>query len=30
MGAMTWFLTRQICLPLQAVVAQANAIAQGI
>ncbi|WP_421246083.1 methyl-accepting chemotaxis protein [Aeromonas sanarellii] len=29
MGVMTWFLTRQICLPLQAVVAQANAIAQG-
>ncbi|MCQ4110390.1 methyl-accepting chemotaxis protein [Aeromonas sp. JL9] len=26
---MTWFLTRQICLPLQAVVAQANAIAAG-
>ncbi|HCT2505959.1 methyl-accepting chemotaxis protein [Aeromonas dhakensis] len=29
MVAMTWFLTRQICLPLQAVVAQANAIAAG-
>lgn len=29
MMAMTWFLTRQICLPLQAVVAQANAIAAG-
>ncbi|MGY3885364.1 methyl-accepting chemotaxis protein [Aeromonas aquatica] len=29
MGVMTWFLTRQICLPLQAVVAQANAIAAG-
>ncbi|WP_323916510.1 methyl-accepting chemotaxis protein [Aeromonas caviae] len=29
MGVMTWFLTRQICLPLQAVVAQANAIALG-
>ncbi|MFM5818236.1 methyl-accepting chemotaxis protein [Aeromonas sanarellii] len=29
MGVMTWFLTRQICRPLQAVVAQANAIAQG-
>ncbi|HHQ4555191.1 TPA: methyl-accepting chemotaxis protein [Aeromonas veronii] len=29
MIAMTWFLTRQICLPLQAVVAQANAIAAG-
>ncbi|MFQ1619742.1 methyl-accepting chemotaxis protein [Aeromonas veronii] len=29
MVAMTWFLTRQICLPLQAVVAQANAIAVG-
>ncbi|UAK73788.1 methyl-accepting chemotaxis protein [Aeromonas enteropelogenes] len=29
MMAMTWFLTRQICLPLQAVVAQANAIASG-
>ncbi|MFQ1850965.1 methyl-accepting chemotaxis protein [Aeromonas veronii] len=29
MVVMTWFLTRQICLPLQAVVAQANAIAAG-
>ncbi|WP_265456776.1 methyl-accepting chemotaxis protein [Aeromonas salmonicida] len=29
MMAMTWFLTRQICLPLYAVVAQANAIAAG-
>ncbi|MGL6420054.1 methyl-accepting chemotaxis protein [Aeromonas allosaccharophila] len=29
MMVMTWFLTRQICLPLQAVVAQANAIAAG-
>ena len=29
MVAMTWFLTRQICVPLQAVVAQANAIAAG-
>ncbi|MFQ1971468.1 methyl-accepting chemotaxis protein [Aeromonas veronii] len=29
MVVMTWFLTRQICLPLQAVVAQANAIASG-
>ncbi|WP_421348184.1 methyl-accepting chemotaxis protein [Aeromonas veronii] len=29
MVAMTWFLTRQICLPLQAVVAQASAIAAG-
>ncbi|MEN3762559.1 methyl-accepting chemotaxis protein [Aeromonas veronii] len=29
MVVMTWFLTRQICLPLQAVVAQANAIATG-
>ncbi|WP_368159396.1 methyl-accepting chemotaxis protein [Aeromonas sp. R5-3] len=29
MVAITWFLTRQICLPLQAVVAQANAIAAG-
>ncbi|WP_265467662.1 methyl-accepting chemotaxis protein [Aeromonas salmonicida] len=29
MMAMTWFLTRQICLPLHAVVAQANAIAAG-
>ncbi|HDX8369370.1 TPA: methyl-accepting chemotaxis protein [Aeromonas dhakensis] len=29
MVAMTWFLTRQICLPLQAVVTQANAIAAG-
>ncbi|WP_421169096.1 methyl-accepting chemotaxis protein [Aeromonas dhakensis] len=29
MVAMTWFLTRQIYLPLQAVVAQANAIAAG-
>lgn len=29
MGFMTWFLTRQICLPLHAVVAQANAIAAG-
>ncbi|MGY3858741.1 methyl-accepting chemotaxis protein [Aeromonas intestinalis] len=29
MGVMTWFLTRQICLPLHAVVAQANAIAAG-
>ncbi|MFM5357736.1 methyl-accepting chemotaxis protein [Aeromonas veronii] len=29
MVVMTWFLTLQICLPLQAVVAQANAIAAG-
>ncbi|MFQ1941116.1 methyl-accepting chemotaxis protein [Aeromonas veronii] len=29
MVVMTWFLARQICLPLQAVVAQANAIAAG-
>ncbi|MGY4025071.1 methyl-accepting chemotaxis protein [Aeromonas rivuli] len=29
MIAMTWFLTRQICRPLQAVVSQANAIAAG-
>ncbi|MFQ2061904.1 methyl-accepting chemotaxis protein [Aeromonas veronii] len=29
MVVMIWFLTRQICLPLQAVVAQANAIAAG-
>lgn len=29
MVVMTWFLTRQICLPLQTVVAQANAIAAG-